>query len=66
MEQTGIPLEIRSRRRLEKLGFTARRTYYRDDDNTYHELDFFANKVLEEVPLPYSFSVMFSLCLFGE
>jgi hypothetical protein len=66
MEQTGTPLEIRSRRRLERLGFTARRRYYRDDDNTSHELDIFAYKMLEEVPLPYSFSVKFSLYLLGE
>lgn len=66
MEQTGIPLEIRTRRRLEKLGFASRRTYYTDDDDTSHELDFVAYKALEEVPLPYSFSVKFSLYLLGE
>jgi len=65
MEQSGIPLEIRTRRVLKELGYYAHREYYRQNDVT-HELDFLAVKTMGGLELPGGMEFLFQLHLVGE
>ncbi|MGD0177822.1 MAG: hypothetical protein ABSC50_13465 [Candidatus Bathyarchaeia archaeon] len=69
MERSGIPLEIRAKRRLRSLGYRAFRTYYRSEDNessVYRELDFLAEKHIMSFDVPQGKQFGFQLMLLGE
>jgi hypothetical protein len=67
MEQSGIPLEIRTRRHLKKLGYDAVRTYYvTEEPGKYHELDFQATKNIHTFSLPQGLTLKFQLLLLGD
>ncbi len=65
MERSGIPLEIRVRRALRKVGYKAFRDFY-EKNGIYHELDFMAVKKIRRIQLPYDFRVEFYLQFLGE
>jgi len=73
MLMSGIPLEIKARRFLAKLGYRARRWYYATDSETWRELDFMAEKVvgqytitLSEYPSPEESNIYFWIEIVGE
>ncbi len=64
MERSGVPLEMRTRRRLRSLGYSAIRDYY-EDGGIARELDILADKLLDSIS-PYGLGLSIYLLILGE
>jgi hypothetical protein len=65
MESSGIPLEIKVRRRLAQLSYRVSRAYYDTDEEKSRELDLFATKRLADYEMPQG-QIIFYLDILGE